>query len=303
MTGHGASRGSASEIDEQTKLLPSNPVTLQRDVPTSVVFFVRENQARFQGVSVDRVYVRQYPQGSHGRASPRLREGSERRAARRARVRRARGRGRDRPGRCRALLRQRPSRRERRDQGAGRRLRHAPPDARPSVREPSQGNDLVLSLDSDLQRRARQGLTGRSGRLRRARRGERRDPRDGLSADLRSHGPRQARDLERDRAGDLRRSRRSIGTGAPAFNRAIAAGYPTGSTFKPITALAALDADKLTAVGDHQRRRPLPGGHAGVQERRGLESYGPIALREALQVSSDVFFYTLGARLEESDRG
>ena len=39
-------------------------MTLQRDVPESVVFFVRENQAKFQGVSVDRVYVRQYPQGS-----------------------------------------------------------------------------------------------------------------------------------------------------------------------------------------------------------------------------------------------
>ena len=53
-----------NEIEKQTKLLPANPVTLQRDVPESVVFFVRENQAKFQGVSVDRVYVRQYPQGS-----------------------------------------------------------------------------------------------------------------------------------------------------------------------------------------------------------------------------------------------
>jgi penicillin-binding protein 2 len=88
------------------------------------------------------------------------------------------------------------------------------------------------------------------------------------------------------------------GTAAPAFNRAIAAGYPTGSTFKPVTALAALEADALTPteiINDDGLYQ------AGDQPYRnaGNAIFGPIALREALQVSSDVFFYTLGARLEE----
>ena len=34
--------------------------------------------------------------------------------------------------------------------------------------------------------------------------------------------------------------------GAPLFNRAIAAAYPTGSTFKPITAMASLEEGILT---------------------------------------------------------
>ena len=38
----------------------------------------------------------------------------------------------------------------------------------------------------------------------------------------------------------------SEANGAPLFNRAIAAAYPTGSTFKPITAMAALEAGILT---------------------------------------------------------
>ena len=46
--------------------VPGSPVTLKRDVPFDLVYFIRENQERFPGVSVDRVYVRQYPQGTLG---------------------------------------------------------------------------------------------------------------------------------------------------------------------------------------------------------------------------------------------
>jgi penicillin-binding protein 2 len=86
--------------------------------------------------------------------------------------------------------------------------------------------------------------------------------------------------------------------GAPLFNRAIGAAYPTGSTFKPVTALAALAAGIITpstALFD-----------GGVFEYGGREFKnagdavnGTLALPRALQVSSDVFFYQLGAAANE----
>jgi len=52
------------QIRKQTEDLPSNPVTLNRDVSYDLVYYLRENQAQYPGVAVQRVYVRNYPQGN-----------------------------------------------------------------------------------------------------------------------------------------------------------------------------------------------------------------------------------------------
>jgi len=52
------------EIRVQTRDLAGTPVTLKRDVPIELVYYLRENQRRFEGVSVDRVFARRYPQGT-----------------------------------------------------------------------------------------------------------------------------------------------------------------------------------------------------------------------------------------------
>ncbi len=87
-----------------------------------------------------------------------------------------------------------------------------------------------------------------------------------------------------------------IGDGSgpgPIFNRAISGAYPSASTFKPITALAALDKDLIapnTVIDD-------PGCiQVGEQERCNAkeQAYGSVNLAKALQVSSDVYFYKLG---------
>jgi penicillin-binding protein 2 len=52
------------QLHQQTKELPANPVTLRRDVPYDLVYFLRENQDTYPGVSVQRVFVRNYPDGT-----------------------------------------------------------------------------------------------------------------------------------------------------------------------------------------------------------------------------------------------
>jgi penicillin-binding protein 2 len=82
--------------------------------------------------------------------------------------------------------------------------------------------------------------------------------------------------------------------GAPLLNRATESGYPTGSTFKPITALAALEQDLVKP-----NTRIYDSGHweLGTQEYQNAKeaSFGSINISDALKVSSDIFFFQLGA--------
>ena len=83
--------------------------------------------------------------------------------------------------------------------------------------------------------------------------------------------------------------------GAPLFNRAIAAAYPTGSVFKPITAMASLEEGILTptqTIFDDGEFKLGPQTFKNARDAR----YGLLNLSQALKVSSDVFFYTLGER-------
>jgi penicillin-binding protein 2 len=81
---------------------------------------------------------------------------------------------------------------------------------------------------------------------------------------------------------------------APFTDRAVEGGYPTGSTFKPITAMASLEAGILN---------PAAGLGAGqCIETQGGEKfcnagdvdYGAVGLVQALTVSSDTYFFEVG---------
>jgi penicillin-binding protein 2 len=86
--------------------------------------------------------------------------------------------------------------------------------------------------------------------------------------------------------------------GSPAYNRAIGGYYPTGSTFKPITAMAALTHGVITPDTPINDPGCLGVGLANQQFcNAGHVANGTLSLRRALQVSSDVFFYTLGRDL------
>ena len=91
-------------------------------------------------------------------------------------------------------------------------------------------------------------------------------------------------------------------TDAPIFDRAVSGGYPTGSTFKPITAVAALESGALTPTETLYDSGSFTEGGITLHNA-GNASYGSLQLPEALQVSSDVFFYQVGARLDQERTG
>ncbi len=54
------------EIREVRRVSASSPVILSRGLGSGKVFFLRENQDRFPGVTVERVFAREYKQGTIG---------------------------------------------------------------------------------------------------------------------------------------------------------------------------------------------------------------------------------------------
>ena len=89
--------------------------------------------------------------------------------------------------------------------------------------------------------------------------------------------------------------------GAPLFNRAITGAYPVGSIYKPITAIAALDAGKITPstqINDTGSVRIADQDF----DNAGKEPHGTVNMRRSLQVSSDVYYYLLGAKLNGTNQ-
>ncbi|MGH2857527.1 MAG: penicillin-binding transpeptidase domain-containing protein [Solirubrobacteraceae bacterium] len=90
----------------------------------------------------------------------------------------------------------------------------------------------------------------------------------------------------------------------PLLNRAIQSAGPTGSTFKPITATAALQSGEWSPSETFDDTGKFcVGSGAAVQCRHnaGNSVDGVLNLSQAIQVSSDDFFYHLGALLNPND--
>ncbi len=87
-------------------------------------------------------------------------------------------------------------------------------------------------------------------------------------------------------------------TDYPLINRAIQSAGPTGSTFKPITATAALQSGAWSVSDVYDDTGTFCVGSGGAQQCRhnaGGAVDGSLDLLDALKVSSDDFFYNLGA--------
>ena len=92
-----------------------------------------------------------------------------------------------------------------------------------------EGNDVFTNLDPQAQQVARDGLAGRAGSVVAL------DPRTGrvrVVVSIPGYDPNEIP----DQFGDLRKA-----PGSPLLDRAVQSGYPPGSTFKVVTATAAID--------------------------------------------------------------
>jgi penicillin-binding protein 2 len=180
------------------------------------------------------------------------------------------------------------------------------------TQQPVPGNDVQLTIDLDVQRLAEESLAqgldaarkrsdSDSGDLLRAPAGSVvvMDPRDGsilAMASLPTYDPTAFVNGVRP---ELFQALQAPEGYFPLTNRAIQGQYAPGSTFKLFTALAALQTNTIKPAttfldeGVFQLRNCR--GDKCTWRNAGGARHGRVNVSQALSVSSDVFFYTLGA--------
>jgi penicillin-binding protein A len=149
-----------------------------------------------------------------------------------------------------------------------------------------QGDDLITTLDPAAQRVALQQLGGRKGAVVAL------DPRTGaikVMASVPGYDPNAVR-----RSSTFKALTRD--TDAPLLNRTTQSGYPPGSTFKVVTAIAAIDSGRYTPESRISGRNGKP--ISGVPlNNDGGESFGDITLTEALTHSVNTVFGEVGEKV------
>jgi penicillin-binding protein 2 len=159
---------------------------------------------------------------------------------------------------------------------------------------PVPGRDVVLSLDPKLQLAAENALGNNKGAI---------VAEDPWSGEILALASRPTFDLNALVAGDAAAiARYSADPNRPFFNRATFGQYPTGSSFKPVTAAAAMRngvynwGDKIDCPA-----RWTGYGEQWAQLNHETGNLGPIDLRTALARSCNTFFYEIGKRLNDKD--
>jgi len=149
-----------------------------------------------------------------------------------------------------------------------------------------EGDDVLTTLDPDAQRVALQGLNGRKGSVVAL------DPRTGaikVMASVPGYDPNAIAN-----PGTFTRLNRD--DDAPLLNRSTQSGYPPGSTFKVVTAIAAMDSGEFTPDSKVSGKNLKP--ISGVPLRNfNNEDFGEITLTDALTHSVNTAWATVGEKL------
>ncbi len=154
---------------------------------------------------------------------------------------------------------------------------------------PIKGNDLKLSIDIHLQAAAEKAFAGRAGALVAMK------PDTGEILGLISRPSFDpnlfARGINYDQWVALNQDKK-----VPLLNRALQSQYPPGSTFKIITAIAALNEGVLTPETKVTCRGSITYGtwQFGCWKKNG---HGATSMHRAIVESCDVYFYEIGKRL------
>jgi len=282
-------------VDRQLAALPYANATIKQDVDQEVVAYLLEHSSDFPGVEPERIFVREYPQGQTGAhlfgyarevdqdqldsgEFPGVamgdivgQDGIEREYDRFLRGRNGATRVEvDAMGRVRGR--------------------------RPKPREVEQGRQLRLAIDLDVQEAGQAALAGRLGGF------VAMEIDSGEVVGLGSAPSFDPNFFSRRFTTAQYQALFAEENGSPMVNRAISGSYPAGSTFKLITAVAGLEGGLITPsdviydpgfvqIGD------VKFINAGEQFN------GPVDLRSAMSVSSDVYFYLLGREADSTGDG
>jgi penicillin-binding protein 2 len=274
---------------------PGSPVTLLRDVEDDIVYFLQENQSRYPEVQVNRVFVRRYPEGF--RAAHLLGSVGEATAEDLERVENQDLEPGDALGK--AGIEQTYDDTLRGENGLTRiqvdSLGRVKGQLQSEIPEP--GHSLRLTLDPEVQAAGEAALSGiglpgafvtmdvNNGEIL------------GMASNPTFDPSIFTRPLTQEQVDGLW----DEDQGAPMFNRAIGGAYPVGSVYKPITAIAGLDAGSVTPSTVIQDNGLIEISDQ-IFTNAGSEPHGPVDLRRAMEVSSDVYFYLLGADMNGTNR-
>jgi penicillin-binding protein 2 len=285
-------------VAKQVSLLPYADVTVKRQVSKDVQYYLDESQNLFPGVSVQQIYVTDYPMGTLAAQAlgtvgpidvPELKEKAYRGVS---------------PN---SIIGQTGLEDEydsflRGKDGAERVQVNALGQPTGDLQDtaPVAGHNLQLSLDANVERVGQAALAQSIASNPPADGGAfvALSPTDGEVYAMGSLPSFNPKIFTGDLSESTYKNLTSPASGDPLLNRAIQSAGPTGSTFKPITATAALESGAWTQDEEYDDTGQFCVGTGGAQQCRhnsGGAVDGVLNLPNALRVSSDDFFYNLGA--------